>query len=197
MPIPNQWHKTPFLLCMDSVTWQLQKGTNEDGFLSSILTRVSARRTWRLESIAGGWNNLNNHLIIWRLVHHHVWQLGWENSERPRLLTRVAYMWPWFFTAWWRQHRPSLRVKVNKEKVALFCSFGQSYALSLLHSVGYKGVICTQTDFTSSGWESGMFQKNMCPRDTIGAICHLWERHSITIIKPNTWQFFSFQIHIL
>ena len=74
---------------MDSVELGTPKGHSRDGFPSCMMIGVSVGKTWRLGSTAGGWNNVNKHLIIWRLVHHHVWCLGGENLNKLGLLTTV------------------------------------------------------------------------------------------------------------
>lgn len=74
---------------MDSVELGTPKGHSRDGFPSCMMVGVSVGKTWRLGSTAGGWNNLNKHLIIWRLVHHHVWCLGGEHLNKLGLLTTM------------------------------------------------------------------------------------------------------------
>lgn len=127
---------------MDSVTWELKSAPW--GWFSQLCDDWGfCREELEVGINCGSWNNVMNYLIIWGLVHHHVWHLCWEPPE-PGIVDQSSCVG--FLlrnTVASAIVSPSLSVKVNNEKAALFC-FGQSltnYALSLqLHCVGWKWV---------------------------------------------------------
>ena len=146
---------------VDSVSWELQKGTM--GMVFSALMMMGVRL-----GKPEDWDQLLGAGIIWIIISQFerlsppylASGLGRLEESRTVDQSTCTCVWPSVQHGGLSIVKTSLSVNVKEEKVALFCFSIKPHTLCrshLLHFVGYKCVhMHTQIDFTSC-WEGGKF----------------------------------------